>query len=306
MDDNRILSDGDVALPGEWYVTSESKVMLRFFKSMFCYAQSVARCCLGESQIRTSDLLSGSVNTYYALFDLGIAALDLLPEYQFLLYKEFAFPDGEDWGHIRKARLTHLGHDSAIVQIQKVEHVYPYLAQIAENLERWKDLRELFSYGPWVKIVSIKGPTADHPLSHFVSRPAFFAKEVKADEGDKPSPFLPLQNEVKILVPSVGKLIEGFPEFVRAFIGEGKMYSWYGAAAHLQDALLQAPTLFCPNIPQSVSEESMRRLAELPNSVEKRFSPISELLRREFSNPSYLRELRVGSQLQTETKMRRQ
>jgi hypothetical protein len=293
--------------------------MLRLFKSTCCYAQSVARFLLGKNQIAAADLLSGSVNVYYALFDIGIAGLDLVPEYRFILHKEFAFPRGENWNHIRRARLTCLTHQDTIAELRNVIRLreqstiplypetgiqmtdlgYRFLVDIVENLERWRELRELFSYGPWIRITSINQPTNDNPISRFVSNPAFFESEAKADENEEPHPFFPLQEELKILVPTVGSLIDRYSSFLAGFVGDGKMYDWYTAATHMTDALIQSPAYFWPYIPESISKEAMQKLTELPDALGERFRPITELLGKQFLDVNYLGQLRTGSKIKS-------
>lgn len=302
---NRIRVQDGVTLPEEWYVTSDNKLDLRLFKSVLCYAEAVARFCLGRSQVAQSDFLSGSVNVYYALFDIGIAGLDLVSQHHFAIYKEFAFPRGENLKHIKNARITHLHHNEVIKKLHELRPSYPYLADIGDNLNRWKEIRELFSYGPWIKITAIDASTTEKPIAQFVSEPAFFEKELMQAAEEKPEPFMSLKEDLEILVPTVGEVIDGYATFVARFLGEGKPYSWYTAAGHIAEAAGQAPFFFCPYMPESISKEFLSKLVGFVANLGERFLPVAESMSSEFNSSTYLKELARGSKVRARVKLER-
>jgi len=305
LHEDRILSENGINLPSDWFVTSETKQALRVFKSVLCFFQSAGRFCLGRNQIVALDMLSGAINVYYGLFDLGIACLDLVPQYKFGLHQEFVFPEASNWDHIRRSRLTPLRHNETIKELGRLAKNYPYLSRIRSNLERWIGLRELFSYGPWVQVISIGASSDDMPIPSFPSQPIFLEGDLKT-ERTKPQPVLPLHNEIELLVPTVDKLLDGFPSFVLSLINEKRVYTRIIVKAMVLYALIQAPFFLAPHIPLSVFEETksrMRRfLAALGGDY---FREIGSALDRQWGKPDYVKALESGSRLQADLKLER-
>jgi len=300
---DRILSENQVDLPSDWFVVPQTKQALRVLKPALCYFQAVGRFCLGKSQVAMSDILSGSTNVYYALFDLGIACLDLVPEYTFQLHREFVYPKGANWERIKHARLTPLKHYPAIKMLGKLAGDYPYLSKIRANLERWVELRELFSYGPWIEVISINAPSPDMPFPNFPTKPIFLKGDLETDP-NSPRPFLPLHKEIDLLVPTVDELLGEFPTFLLSLVNEKKAYTRIIVKSMVIYSLIQGPFYLAPHVPPRVLEEvKSRMLSFLAALGEDYFREIADAVTRQWNNRDYVKALESGSRLQADLKV---
>jgi hypothetical protein len=301
---DRILSENGIDLPSDWFIVPETKQALRVLKSVLCYFQAVGRFCLGRNQVAMSDILSGSTNVYYALFDLGIACLDLVPQYTFQLHQEFVYPKGTNWEHIRRARLTPLKHYAAMKKLEKFAGDYPFLSRIRSNLQRWIELRELFSYGPWIKAISISAPSPDMPIPNFPTQPIFLRGDLETDL-KKPQPFLPLHEEIGVLVPTVNELLDGFPRFLLSLVNE-KVYPRIIVKSMVLYALIQGPFYLAPHTPPDVFEATKSRMLSFLTALgEDYFREMAGAVTRQWNSPDYVKALESGSRLQADMKLER-
>lgn len=304
-DRDRLLSENGIDLPNDWFVVPETKQALRVFKSVLCYFQAAGRFCLGRNQALSSDIISGSTNVYYALFDLGIACLDLMPQYSFRLHEEFVFPKATNWAHIKRSRLTPLRHNEAIKELRKFAEEHPYLLSIGANLERWMGLRELFSYGPWIQVILIGAPSDDIPIPNLPSQPIFLTGDLETDRA-KPRPFLPLHKEIDLLVPTVDELLGGFPTFLLSLINEKRAYTRIIVKAMVLYALVQGPFYLAPHVPPAVLEETKSRMRSFLAALgEDYFREVENAVTRQWNSPDYMKALESGSRLQADLKLER-
>jgi len=302
---DRILSENGIDLPSDWFIVPETKQALRVLKSVLCYFQAVGRFCLGRNQVTMSDMLSGSTNLYYSLFDLGITCLDLVPQYTFQLHQEFVYPKGTNWEHIKHSRLTPLKHYAAIKKLGTFAGDYPYLSQIRANLERWIELRELFSYGPWIEAISISAPSPDVPIPNFPTQPIFLRGDLQVDP-KKPRPFLPLHKEIDVLVPTVDELLDGFPTFLLSLVNEKKVYPRIIVKSMVLYALIQGPFYLAPHIPPDVFEATKSRMLSFLAALGEDYSrKIADAVTRQWNSPDYVKALESGSKIQVDLKLER-
>jgi hypothetical protein len=122
---------------------------LRLFKSLIAYVNALGRFCLSEKQFGDGELLSSSVEVYYSLFHLGVATLMMLKQYDFAIQKELLLPDGSNIGRVK--RITGLTHKKLRNELEKCSRVSSFVKDLSSILEETVQLRELFSYGPYVQ-----------------------------------------------------------------------------------------------------------------------------------------------------------
>jgi len=292
-------------LPSEWHVTSQTYDLLRVFKSTLCYVGAIGRFCLGSEELGSedtiwSDRFSGAVNVYYSLFHLGMACLYLMPEYPFKLSQEFMFPDRKNLDPpISLRRLSRYTHTKVMKELLNFRGRNSYLFDIGSSLENWIEIRELFSYGPWALLQSIAVPTSDKQIQSLHSAPVFFKGDLEIMR--KPQRFIPLKKEIDLFVPKVDTLLKDYPPFLDAVIRRNK-YTLEAAKAVMTSALLEGPALFAPNVPLSVFDTSMKRLADLLKSLGEDYQNWASDILRVLANPAYGKSLESGTVFHMDTK----
>lgn len=297
------MSEASRPNPMEWEITADTRKILRLLKSTLHYCDAVGRFCLAVSQIGVNightDAFTASVNLYYSLLHLGAASIKLLPGYHFDIQREFVFPNASNWIEIKKSRLG-LKHKGVIDELERLGEDYAYLAEIAANLKRWKEVRELFSYGAVPQLISIKSPNAGERIPEFVTQPVFLDGDIRSTQTHH-EPFLPLTNEIHIMVPTVEELVKRFPSFILQLVTDG-VFELYQAKTVLMKSLLYAPIFFVPYVPEVVFEETKHRLREW---VGQSFQGVMDFVSVQWNEARYIEEVRRGSKLIIKMKVER-
>lgn len=183
---------------------------LRLFKSMIAYINALSRFCLGEKEFEEGKFLSATVNLYYSLFHLGVAALVIHEKYDFVFENEFLLPDGSNIGRVK--RITNLSHKRLIRELQKCGKSSVFVKELSKALEKSIPLREFFSYGPYIQMFNKR--KEDGFLVVMLFLPASFEDEFGVTKMAKyGSP--PINERIERVIIENRNLISQYPAFVR-------------------------------------------------------------------------------------------
>jgi hypothetical protein len=294
----------ETSIPRGWPLDADAQLAYRVLKSTLCYSRSVAYACLARSQISQEDRLSGSINSYYSVFHLGVGSLDLVWEHQFELSMEFLFPDSGNMGQIRRARLSQLRHREVIDKLLTLGKYYTYLMQIGKFLTENKELRENFSYGPWTRLdVRVEGHWPITPI-RLQAGPVYLTRYARITM-DKPAPFTPLRELVDASVAGAEKLIEGYPAFLLESIGKRDRHVNVQIRGAILSALIQAPFFFYPVVPKLVFEEVQSKLKMFLDQLGTKYEEVKQGLIRTWNDSVYTQALESGSILHLDMKLER-
>jgi hypothetical protein len=283
-------------LPKEWRQIPSADIafLFRMYKSLFCYVRGFALYNLALGQIENDDRQSGAVNAYYSLLHLAIAALDLVPEHEFDISQEILFPDGTNLSAVQRARLTPLTHSGTVEELLGLGKEYPSLGRIGTLLKESVEIREGFSYGPWIQGTIVSGRWPIEPV-HFDVQSIFLRRYLGILK--KPRQFTPLGEMVGNMIKSTGELIHEYPGFLAACTNKRERYDRQQFKALLFDALVQAPYTFYPYVPSKVWEETKKVASLLIASLGEWYAELIDPVSKLWSNETYLKSLKAGALL---------
>ena len=289
-------------LPKAWrsIPSSDIEFMFRMFKSLFCYVRAFALFRLALKQIEDGDRQSGAVNAYYSILHLGIASLDLVPDHVFEISHEILFPDETNLPGVERARLAPLSHSDTLAELLKLGEAYPFLGRISTLLKESIEIREAFSYGPWIQATAISGRWPIEPV-HFDTNPVFLKRYLGILK--KRRKFTPLGELVDNMSKSAADVIHEYPAFLATWANRRERYDRQQFKALLFDALIQAPYTFYPFIPTQVWEETKAVVSLLITALGEWYSELVDLVGRFWSNDMYLKNVQAGSLLSFRMKL---
>jgi hypothetical protein len=247
------------------------QLQLRALKSISCYARGVAVFCLGESHIVGSkDRLSAGVNLYYGVLHVGVAVLDLNARYPFDVACQFIMPDCDEVTR-RDKRLTPLTHEHTIRELLRFEG---YGHAIGELLRDGREIREIFSYGPFIKLES---------LDELLLRPIYVRSDIGRVGGTAFSSFVQLVEDLHLR----GRLlIDQYPSHLFEWVSARDRATRIALANAIVTGLLPAPYGFGP-MPPNVMDQAQERIASLLHEFGGDFQRVADAAREFWGRPQW-------------------
>jgi hypothetical protein len=222
-----------------------------------------------------------------------VASLDLIPEHDFELSHEVIYPDHTNLSVMQKARLTQLRHQEVLDELRDYGRNYQFLRQIGDFLNSSVELRETFSYGPWIQVNSLSGKWPIEPI-HIGVRSVFLKRDLQITPAN-PRPFTPLNDLVDKSVVAAKKLVHQYPSFLRNSIDQRDRPDRVQSKAIMFDAFVQAPFSWYPSVPASIFEKTKAELNSLLVDFGDYYKDIVEPINQIWNEEAYLEALTTGS-----------
>lgn len=269
-----------------------SEAKLRLFKSLGSFARALGFFTLSKKELESSDVFSAAVNLYYSLFHLAVATLVMSKRYKFDFEREFVLPDCSNLRTNKAKRLTQLSHRELLRELQETGKSNDYAYRVFLTLETARQLRECFSYGPYIWI--FKERIVENSRHWIKYRPIFHSEEFTITP-EQPRKFNPIKDRVNKTMVETINLVGEFSNFMKPIMKWLAGYDEIEARIDFYLFAINQTIYLRPFIPFAVFLEAQQMAEKFCKDIGEKYLE-SFLKGKDFSNrKEFIEKLEQGS-----------
>lgn len=248
---------------------------LRLSKSFVGLVRAIFYLNNAKSNIKSEDYLSASSNIYYSLFHLSAAFAYLNPKTEFDLQNDVAPMNATSNTNVK--RMFNISHKDLPTQIGNIEN-NDILKKLQTNLEKFRDLRELATYGPYLQWLSGMEETDEKLNFHYrwVLQKEHF--DITSEN------FVPFTEIFKICQNGLKETEELIVEFREYFKIKKEDYSWYHIQMALYAILPSIPFMLAPTANEKIIRSVENEIKEFVKGLTLKEQEIYEHSRHMFED----------------------
>jgi uncharacterized protein (UPF0332 family) len=173
--------------------SNEVNERLRFCRALNIFSRALTFYVIGKKEVNEKNLFSALVNLYFSIFHISIASLLLLQDFPFEKKKFYLLLDEKISPEKKRLGVT---HKEVLKKLEERKEKFRFINKLYEEYRDAKDLRELASYGPYVKLYAAEGIPYEGILSRewiFIHTSPIALKKLEDISGSKPRKFDPVR-----------------------------------------------------------------------------------------------------------------